>query len=202
MHFLTCLLKKECDRALQRIEDEQERMRLFKEDVKSKFGDLMDGDGLLEDDEDDDNYGHNNNGNKWNDGLGGFKLDGDDSQITYDEPEPEWNNNRQPRVKYPNIQNAGVIQYNAPEMSHTHNIGSLPSRSMKGPPQVINDPENNTLNSMMGVNKNSVGYDASLQSDLIGRKNMGNNNSLNNNNNNSQQTQDDSQSSGSRRSFV
>ena len=50
-------------------------MRMNRKELR--FSDLMDGVGLLEDDDDDD-YG-NDNGNKWNDGLGGFKLDGDNS---------------------------------------------------------------------------------------------------------------------------
>ena len=170
---------------MERIEDEQEKMRLFKEDVKSKFGDLMDGDGLLEEDDDDD---YNQNNGIYNNGLGGFKLDGDDSQIIYDEAEPEWNRNRQPKSKYPKINNGGINPYNAPDMSQTHN-NSLPSRSMRGPPTgygdttydrtqqvIVNDDP--TQNSMLGVNKNS--YDASLQSDLIGRRTMDNANSLNN----------------------
>eukprot|EP01084_Bolivina_argentea_P306397 529459_1 len=71
---------RECDRALQRIEDEQNKMRIFKEDVVSKFGDIMDDEyGLMEDDDDD--YNKYDNNNRWNNNnnnnLGGFKLDND-----------------------------------------------------------------------------------------------------------------------------
>ena len=181
--------KKECDRALERIEDEQEKMRLFKEDVKNKFGDLMDGDGLLESPDDDDEE-YNNAGARYN-GLGGFKLDGDDSQIIYDEAEPEWNRNRQPKAKYPKIPSgARAIPYNASDMSQTRTVNSFPSRSLRGPSgdynhnisnaydsrqQVLNDDQS----SMLGVTQPVS--DASLQSDLLGRRAMDqSNNSINN----------------------
>ena len=47
-----CLLimDQECDRALHRIDNEQEKMRLFHEDVRCKFSDLIKSELLFDDD--------------------------------------------------------------------------------------------------------------------------------------------------------
>eukprot|EP01083_Nonionella_stella_P212328 766943_1 len=164
---------RECDRALQRIEDEQNKMRIFKEDVVSKFGDIMDDEyGLMEDDDDDYNkYDNNNrwNNNNNNNNLGGFKLDNDDSHVTFDEIEPDWNQNRQPKKGF-----------YAPEMSNTHTAinNSLPSRSLQQPQynnQYLEDHTHSINNSINGVNQNHS-FDSSLMSDVIGRQQINNNN--------------------------
>ena len=109
-------MTQECDRALRRIDNEQEKMRLFHEDVKSKFGDMMD-DGLLFDD-DDDRDGDEFSRTKT------FNLNGD--LVTYDEPEPDWGSTRNPR--YANMRSSAIdAPYNAPEISNTHTVLSLPS---------------------------------------------------------------------------
>eukprot|EP01084_Bolivina_argentea_P306395 529457_1 len=130
-------------------------------------------------------YGVNeDNNNNNNNNLGGFKLDNDDSHVTFDEIEPDWNQNRQPKKGF-----------YAPEMSNTHTAinNSLPSRSFQQPQynnQYLEDHTHSINNSINGVNQNHS-FDSSLMSDVIGRQQINNNNNqqstlhrqLNNNNN-------------------
>eukprot|EP01084_Bolivina_argentea_P005061 9570_1 len=141
---------RECHRALKRIEAEQEKMRVFKEDVEKKFADIIEEDeGLLED-EDQINEGAVH---RRNESLG-FKED-NGGHVVFDETEPDWNNNRQPTRSNP-------YGYNAPELSNTHHtINSLPSQSYTHtvpiPYDVTHDPQqsqNDTLHSMNGVSAN------------------------------------------------
>ena len=114
-------MEQECDRALRRIDNEQEKMRLFHENVRSKFSDLMKS-GLLFDDEYGDDEDEVSRTKTLTNGPVRFSLNGD--HIPYDEQEPQWGQNRNPR--HSNMRSSAIdVLYNAPEMSNT--VFSLPS---------------------------------------------------------------------------
>jgi len=151
---------RECERALKRIEHDQEKLMEFRMEVKHKFGEIIDTEGGLLQADDDFEDGHeshdatannatpsnghasiNNNSRKYG-RLSGFKMhDGDNDLrgIDYDD-EAVWNAQPQPQngtVILPSTRNSSsnsmAIAYsNAPEMSHTRGFGSsLPSRSIQ-----------------------------------------------------------------------